>query len=260
MTEAAQQSLDDLLNGEEAAEQPVAEGETEQAETETDEAKAKPETETATTDKAEVAEDSTPESKEKDEAQDWTKAAVLDERRKRQELERKLAEYEKKAEEKPERPDLFADPDGALGHIEKSLRDEMRESLSNTRLEISQELMRTVHEDYDELESEFVEMAKDNPVLLKELNESSNPARFAYQTATKAREVAELKDVDKIRAKIEAEIRAEVESKLKQELQQSQAKEKGKQEALAPSLASAQSKGGVDDFEDDSLGNLTRLG
>lgn len=257
MTEAATESLDDLLNGDEAqVTEPEAEGEQEQAEAEPEQSE---EAEQPETDKADEAEDSTPESKEKDKAEEWTKAAVLDERRKRQELERKLAEFEKSKEEKPARPDLFADPDGALGHIEKSLREEMQQNLSNTRLEISQELMRTVHEDYDELETEFVDMAKDNPVLLKELNESSNPARFAYETAKKAREAAELKDVDKIRARIEAEIRAEIEQKLKQELEQTEAKEKGKQEALTPSLAATQSKGGVDDHEDDSLSALTRL-
>ena len=256
MTEAAEQSLDDLLAGTEpeevgaTGEQEEAEPEAEQAEPETD--KADPESEEAEPDKAEKAEDSTPESDDK-EPENWTKAAVLDERRKRQELERKLAEFEKSNEDKPDRPDLFADPDGALEHVRAELREELQSTISNTRLEISQELMRDRHDDYDELETEFVDMAKDNPVLLKELNASPNPARYAYETARKAREAAELKDVDKMRAKMESEIRAEIEAKLKAEMEESSQKASKKREAVAPSLAASQSKGGVDDHQDDSL-------
>lgn len=249
----SEQSLDDLLND-------VPEPEAQAPETpepqETGEAT--PEAETKTDESADETpqEAETPEAKQ-EEGESWTKAAVIDERRKRQELERKLAELEaSKAENKPERPDVFADPDGAFSHVEQSLKNEMAMAIHSTRLELSQEMMRTVFPDYDELESEFVDMAKDNPVLLQELQNSTMPARFAYDTAKKAREAAELKNVDKMRAKMEAEIRAEIEAQIKQEAEQTQAKSAEKQKALTPSLAATQSKGSIDDSVDESLESI----
>lgn len=244
----SEETLEDMLNN---AEPPAPEVEEPVAEAEAGEAAPEPEAkEPETPQEAE-----TPEAKQDGEGPEaWTKAAVLDERRKRQELERKLAELEAaKAEDKPQRPDVFADPDGAFGHVEQTLRQEMARQIHSTRLELSQEMMRTVYQDYDELESEFVDMAKDNPVLLQDLQQSANPAKFAYETAKKAREAAELKDVDKMRAKIEAELRAELEAQIKAESEQSQAKTAQKREALTPSLAATQSKGGIDDAVDESL-------
>ena len=235
-------SLDDILNDVEATE--------EVTEAAQPEAKAPAATETDTATEADKVEAEKPEAEttaaKESEEESWTKAAVLDERRKRQELERKLAEYEKA---KPERPDVFEDQDGAFGHV----KDELRSEIGNIKLELSQDMMRSIHEDYDELESEFIELAKDNAALLTELNQAKNPARFAYETAQKARQAAELKDVEGMRAKIEAEMRAEIEAKLKAEAEESAKKKSGKDQALSPSLAASTSTGGVDNFEDDSL-------
>ena len=236
--------LEDLLNDVEETEEVEAEAQPEAEATAKAEAETESETEKVETEKSEEVE--TTAAKESEEEESWTKAAVLDERRKRQELERKLAEYEKA---KPERPDVFEDQDGAFGHV----KDELRSEIGNIKLELSQDMMRSIHEDYDELESEFIELAKDNAALLTELNQAKNPARFAYETAKKARQAAELKDVEGMRAKIEAEMRAEIEAKLKAEAEESAKKKSGKDQALSPSLAASTSTGGVDNFEDDSL-------
>jgi len=246
-------SLDDLLNGVDEVEVEA------EADTETKDATVETETETeveAETQETEVTaevEDTTTVSEKDDEPQEWTKAAVIDERRKRQEIERRNADLQKRLDALEngtgKRPDVFDDQEGAFSH----LKQEMASELHATRLEMSQELMREKYENYDELEAEFIDMAKDNPVLLKELNESRNPAKFAAETALKARQVAELKDVDKLRADIEAKVRKEIEEKLKAEQADAEAKDAKKREALMPSLAASQSKSGIDDAEDESL-------
>jgi len=241
-----QQSLDDLLNDVEPAPE-VSEPETAEAgeaatEPEVSEPEAKEEAETPEAKQEEA---------QSDASEDWTKAAVLDERRKRQEYERKVQELEAKMAEQdaPKRPDVFEDQEGAFSHLQQTFEQRLHES----RLELSQEMMRMQHEDYDALESEFIEMAKDNPALIQELQGERNPAKFAYETALKAREAAELKNVDEYKAKLKAEMRAEIEAELKQQQEQAQASQAKKQEALAPSLAASQSKGGVDTYEDVSL-------
>jgi hypothetical protein len=234
MSEVAEQSLNDVLKGTEQAETP------EPAKVET-----APEPEVKATE-PEVSPTAT-ESKPKDEAkEDWTKAAVLDERRKRQELERKLAEIESKANAKPKRPDLFEDPDGALSYIENNLREETRAM----RTEMARELMRTVAKDYDEVEAEFIEAAKDNPLLLNELANAQNPAKYAYEMGQKMRQMAQMKDT----AAYEAKVRAELEAKIRAEIQAEQEAQAGKRKATqVPSLAAAQSRGAIDAPVEESL-------
>lgn len=194
-------------------------------------------------------------SKEKSEPkEEWTKAAVIDERRKRQALERELAELRKQQEAQPKRPDLFEDPEGALRHE----REQLSQQIHATRLELTQELMRDAHPDYDELESEFIELARENPFLIQQLQQAKNPARFAYETAKKARDAAALKDVDKLKADLEAKLRAELEEKIRKDLEESLKRDGKKREALTPSLAAAQSKGAMNEPIDESLDSILK--
>ena len=236
--------LNDLLNGESLPEiDPEEQETTGEIDTPEPEAESKPEQEDSTPESEEKpeetkAEEVKPESK--DEGVNWTKAAVLDERRKRQELERQL-EQALKDKTPEEKKDWFDDPEGAASQI----KQEFQSQLANTRIEMSQEFMRSMHEDYDELEAEFVDLAKGNPAMLAEFQQSKNPAKFAYDTARKHREYADLKDVDKAKAKLREEIRAELEK----EYQQKAEKEQKKRDAIPPSLSS-QGKGGLsaDDY------------
>lgn len=175
----------------------------------------------------------------------WTKKAVLDERRKRQELEQRLREIESKKEPEPA-PDWWADPEKAAQH--QSQQIEAR--LYQQKVELSQDFMRSQHEDYDDMEARFMEMAQENPALRTELQKSANPARFAYETAKKAAEYDAMKDVDSYKAKLEAEVRKDVEAKVRKELEAEQEKKAKKETAIDPSLASTSSKGGLtsDDY------------
>ena len=196
------------------------------------------------------AEDSTPESESKEpteekkpeqEEESWTKAAVIDERRKRQELERKLEEYESRKPEQ-KRPDVFEDADGAFKYTE----EQINQRIQGVQMSLSVEMMRTVKEDYDEMETAFIELAKDNPALVQEMNKSPNPARFAYETAKKHQQWQEVQNVDTYKAKLREEMRAELEK----ELGEKQAKQDRKREAIQPTLSGAGSKGGLsaDDY------------
>lgn len=257
------QSLDDVLSGNEPAAQATdttAQG-SNQVDTgaQTDEAKgpdaakaaeakADPEAATAQTTGANAGE-------QKPKEEEWTKKAVLDERRKRQELERKLEELQKQQQPADKRPDLFADPEGALSHLETRLRQES----AAARIELSQELMRSLHDDYDELEAEFHDLAKDNPVLLKQLAQATNPARFAYETAHKARQAAALNDVDKVRAELEAKHLAEIEARVRKEYEEKYGKEAVKRAAAsAPSLAATTGKSSINDQPEESLDNILK--
>lgn len=235
--------LNDLLNGDELPEIDPEEQETTGDNTPEPEDESKPEQEDSTPESEETPEEaeadaSKPESKDED--GNWTKAAVLDERRKRQELERQL-EQALKDKTPEEKKDWFDDPEGAASQI----KQEFQSQLANTRIEMSQEFMRSLHEDYDQLEAEFVDLAKGNPAMLAEFQQSKNPAKFAYETAKKHREYADLKDVDKAKAKLREEVRAELEK----EYQQKSEKEQKKREAIPPSLSN-QGKGGLsaDDY------------
>jgi hypothetical protein len=250
-------SLDDVLNGTEETETQV-EAEAEASETETDETKGEAETEEAQATEEE-AQESTPDSKaQDDDEKSWTKTAYLDEKAKRQErdaqieqLSQKLKELEEKGQE-ASKTDFYDDPDKALAEVEAKNQGELRA----LKLEMSEELMRSLHTDYDELRAEFIELAKDNPVIRQEFNKASNMAKYAYETAQKARQANELKNPEALREKLRAELREELRNELKAELETSQAKQQEKDSALMPSLASKQSKGDMNDSPEESLDDI----
>jgi hypothetical protein len=238
----AEQSLEDILSGEEPTveEEVVEEVETE-AETEVEtEAEAEETTEAVTT---------TAESDNKEpEKEPWTKSAYMSEKKKRQELERKLEEVEKKP-----LPDAIDDPDG----FASALREEVATTAFGIKTELSQDLMRELHDDYDEKEAAFMELAQDNPALIQELREASNPARFAYETATKHAELQQLKDIDTYKANLRKEVEAQLREEILGEKATKEAKSAEKEEALKPSLVDAGesvSESEIEEAFDDILG------
>ena len=241
-----QTSLEDLLSDKEMPESTEETEGTEQTdttgeETSTEEATADTEQET------EERDDSTPESKAEQKTEDeegpesWTKAAVLDERRKRQALEAELEKL-RQGEQKPadeDKADWYADPEKAA----QAMQQQLSQQAFNTKLELSQDMMRGQFEDYDDLETEFVDLAKQDPRLIQEMQQAPNPARFAYETAKKAREYTAMKDVDSYKAKLKQELEAELRKELEAEQQQKAEKQQRKRDAIDPSLASSASNG-----------------
>jgi hypothetical protein len=250
MSEAeALASLDDVLSGDEpAVEVPTGEPE---AQTEEAAPEAAPEVEPEVEAKAESEQDSTPESEIE---QEWTKTMALDERRKRQEIERKLEEIQaqKEAEAKVETPDVFENQDAFVEHM----RNEMKAEAAKIRIETSQEIMRSLHSDYDAKEEAFINMAKENPLLVQEMNQSSNPAKFAYDTVVKAEKLAMLNNVDELEARIRSELEEKIRAEIQGESQQKAENLEKKQKSIPPSLTNTSGKSGFDSDVDETLDDI----
>lgn len=136
-------------------------------------------------------------------------AALMDERSKRQELEREVATL--KAESAPARPDVFEDQDGAFAHIEGRVDSK----LSSVRVELSRDFMMEAKADFVEKEALFMEMVDKDPALAQAMLASPNPAKFAYEAAVRAEQYQAMQDVDGYKAKLRAEVEAELLAKFK---------------------------------------------
>jgi predicted protein tyrosine phosphatase len=207
--------LDALLEGDVIEDEATVETEQESAPQQQSEAQT--ETESATT--AQPQSDDTandPEAKNLD----WAKVAYMDEKRKRQELEKRLEALEvgSNQQERPKGPDLFENPDEYMHERELKLK-----------ADISREMLIEVKPDYKEREDEFLALAKEDPTLVVKLRKAPNPAKFAYETAVKHKALQEIGDPASYREKIRAELLAE--------LTKSQPRNK-------PSLANTTSVGG----------------
>ncbi len=116
-------------------------------------------------------------------------AALQDERRKRQELANRLDSMEQQAAIAA-RPDPFEDPEGAAQFD----RQENTETAFRLRCDMSQEMMRQTHADYDEVESIFMEVAEAHPALAVQLANHPFPAKFAYAQGAHFRELLQAGD------------------------------------------------------------------
>lgn len=110
------------------------------------------------------------------------KATTIADRKIRQEETRLRREAERKLNER-EIPNKDDDPEGYTAHLEgQGLRD---------RLEVGQDMMRDLHEDYEETEKVFVGLIADDKgkitddSLYNKYANSRNPAKFAYDHAKK---------------------------------------------------------------------------
>lgn len=172
----------------------------------------------------------------------WAKVAYLDEKRKRQDLERRLQELEQRGQPTKEQEkdlDLFADPQAVLSKLEARAEEKAFIQLTN----FSRDLMKEAKPDYEAKEKIFVELAKSDAGLIEKMRKSNNPAKFAYETAVKHEFLQEVSDPAKYRDKIKAELLAEL--------------SKDTQKRKVPSLAKTTSVGGgTSDAEDLSLESI----
>lgn len=169
-------------------------------------------------------------------------AALMAERGKRKEAEQRIAELEKSvtpAKEPDPLPDVFADQEGFAQRI----KSDMSKQVHGLRVELSQDIMRSIHSDYDEREAKFLAYAQDNPAVLQSAEFQKNPARFAYDFAGKIAQAEEIQDLDAYRAKIKEEVRAEFLKEQQAQAQATEAESARRREAEMPTLASSGSAG-----------------
>jgi len=205
--EANMDDLDAILSGEEPQTEAVIEGEPkapvrdEQGrfapkETGVEEAQAEPDATVPPTDKL---------PKEEYEA-------LRDERRKRQEVERRLAELEAKfqAPQEPQAPppSIWEDEQGWQQNFGSRV---VTEATLNARFDMSEMLARQANPDFEEMKAEFIALAQQNPVLAEQARSDPHPWQKAYQIAKTAKTARELGavDVDALKAKLREEIMAE---------------------------------------------------
>lgn len=233
------QSLEDIFNGVEQPEvAPQEEAPTAEAETEPVE-------------EVEAKQEEAPAASEEPEAEEsWTKAAVLDERRKRQERDVEIEKLQSQLrdlqapKEKVETPDIFENQEAYTQH----LTGMMQQAMLNERVSMSQEFMRMQDPDYDLKESQFIDMAKENPILSEQLKSHAMPAKFVVDTVNKANQLRDMENIDEYKAKIRAEIEAEMRAELAGEAK-SKADLDNKVTSIKPSLANARSSNASDIVE-----------
>lgn len=142
-------------------------------------------------------------------------AAAADERRKRQALEARLAELEKKKENTKDdgTPKTFwDDPEGALAKH----KQEMQQTVVHTKLATSEAIARSKYSDFDEKVQAFGEIIQQTPGLHVQWLQSPDPAEYAYKLGKNHLELRDAGSVDALRQKIEKEVRLKLESEYKE--------------------------------------------
>jgi hypothetical protein len=152
--------------------------------------------------------------------QEYDPAPVIAERRRRQEAEQRAQALEQQlaALQNPAAPppSIFEDEQGAFQHYGGAIVSEAVQQASlNATLNMSEMLARQANPDFDEMKSEFLALAEQNPSLLAEARADPHPWDKAYKIAKNARTMKELGATDlasleaKLREKIMAEMQAQ---------------------------------------------------
>lgn len=127
--------------------------------------------------------------------------ALEDERRKRQDYEKRLAEHERQlaelraaraapqAQPQPQRPapDWWTSPEEAAAMMQQ----EQQYAIYETRVALSEEMMST-KPDYAEMRDVFVQAARQYPDLATQLARHPMPAKFAYEMGRRLKAQSEI--------------------------------------------------------------------
>lgn len=164
-------------------------------------------------------------------------AKATDETRKRQELERQLAELRSgKPAAEPEKPKAFwDDPEGALNKHKQEIRD----VATNTRLQTAEMIARSKYSDFDEKVGVFAELVQQTPSLAGPWLAAPDPAEYAYKVGKTHLELRQAGSLDELRKKIEADTEARVRSKMEAEYKAKEDEAAKQRAALVPSLSGA---------------------
>lgn len=190
-TDFRPKSLDDVINPEPPANEPETPPEEPKEPEPTPEAEAaKPEQETPKDDKAPDEPSSSDDSNVEAKPEKTVPIEALqDERRKRQELANRLSALEQQQAES-KRPDPEIDPEAAAEFD----RQQNANAAFKMRVDMSQEMMRELHADYDEVEAIFMQEAANNPALQAQLANHPFPAKYAFHEGQRLQKLKEMGD------------------------------------------------------------------
>lgn len=143
-------------------------------------------------------------------------AAMLEERRKRQELEARLAALQPKAPEVKDE-DFWQAPAQATRQLVDYQAQQVQSEILNLKYELAEDLTRSLHPDYDAVREEFVaKVTSGDPwavAIAQQMGAKPNPAKFVYDQSKKLAALSEFEQagsLDALRARIEAEVRAKI--------------------------------------------------
>ena len=236
--------LAEILNPQDATPEPAPEPEPEVEE------KAEPETvedpgETASPEGEEKPEEPEP---EKPKEEPWTKAAVLEERRKRQEMERQLADLQQKVNQPKDEPapDPYEDPeawakyqDDRLKAVEERTSASVQEAvLRVSRSHVAKEVGEEVLE---EAAAAFEMAAAKNPSLIQDALGSDSPYQFVFETGKAELERQAMGDPQAYAAKVAEEAMKKAQAEIDKRVEEGIKAELAKH--LPQSLAEEQSQG-----------------
>lgn len=157
-----------------------------------------------------------------------------EERRKRQELEREIAQMRSQSPKVEGEKKTFWDaPEETLAKF----KEEVFGALHQTRLTTSDNLGRSRHQDYDEKVEIFKELCQQTPHLWQQAVNAPDPGEFAYKTGKSHKELQDAGDIDSFKEKIEKETRVRVETEMREKLKKEEESRKKEQEALPGSLS-----------------------
>lgn len=166
-------------------------------------------------------------------------AALQDERGKRQDLEKQVLALQQKPA-----PDPLDDPEGFKTYQQEQftgLKADFDQQLSNAKYDMARLTVMSLKDDYETVEAVFIEEAKNNPTLARQLAEAPNPALFAYEQGQRIQQLSV--DPVTLRETIRLEERAKIEAELKGTTEAAVATQAAVDNALKPSLATAGNAG-----------------
>jgi hypothetical protein len=171
------------------------------------------------------------------------KAALIDERRRRQEAEAAARLREEQIAE------LAApDPDEEPEEYAKWVQEKSARANVTTKFDLSRDLMAEAHPDFEEQEQVFMSLVRNeqgqitNPVLVAQMMDARNPAKFAYEYAKNHQAAEQYANPEK-RAALEAQMEERIRSKVLAELQAAGVVPKSPARVDVPDLTSAAGAG-----------------
>ena len=130
-------------------------------------------------------------------------AAIIDERRKRQQLEQEVAALR---QQKP-KTDIFENPDEA---INERLREHL-DPLTSQIFELKLALAKTQMPDFDDAAMAFFQVAQNDPVMRHQADTAPDQLQFIYREGKRLKELGDVGgDIMKYREKVTAESKLEI--------------------------------------------------
>jgi len=149
--------------------------------------------------------------------------ALKEERRKRQELERQIADMQQQFAARQQAPseqvpEFWENPDAAmqarLEQFGSTLMQRWQQQQQAERIDASEQQARSKYADYDDAFHAFRQAVQANPMLAQEMARSNDPAEYAYRKGRTALELERVGSIDELlkaeRQKWEAEARQAV--------------------------------------------------